>query len=328
MATVIASVQAPIVAGTPLFGSMSELLNDPLAAYLRARSRVRRRGALPRRAARAACGALRACSRAEGAQQVLATRAANFRKDNAFYEELRESVGNGLLTSQDDDYLRQRRLIQPLFTRRRVDGYAAARSPTEADGRWSSAGARRPATDAWTCVARDDTGSRCARSPGSCSARTWRRPSTSSSARFPVHQRVRTASAATPPSTSPRTWPTPANRRAAAATDASCTRSATGSSRAPGGRRRRGRRRRRRPAHPARPRRERRGRQPRRRRAPRPGADLPAGRPRDHRHLPRLRAAPARPPPRAAEAGPGRGRPRARRPAYARRPPTWTHCRT
>ncbi|WP_328771214.1 cytochrome P450 [Streptomyces sp. NBC_00286] len=123
MATVIASVQAPIVAGTPLFGSMSELLNDPLAAYLRARSRygdvVRFRAGPPglRRN-------LYAVFSAEGAQQVLATQAADFRKDNVVYEELRESIGNGLLTSQDDTYLRQRRLIQPLFTRRRVDGYA------------------------------------------------------------------------------------------------------------------------------------------------------------------------------------------------------------
>ncbi len=41
-------------------------------------------------------------------------------------EEVRLSFGNGLLTSQDGGYRRQRRLIQPLFTRRRVDGYADA----------------------------------------------------------------------------------------------------------------------------------------------------------------------------------------------------------
>ncbi|MGC9536301.1 hypothetical protein [Streptomyces sp. UG1] len=63
---------------------------------------------------------------AEGAQQVPADPgAANFRKDNVFHEELRQSVGNGLLTSQDEPYARQRRLIQPLFTRRRVNGHAS-----------------------------------------------------------------------------------------------------------------------------------------------------------------------------------------------------------
>lgn len=78
---------------------------------------------------------------AEGAQQVLATQTANFRKDNRLYEEIRLSVGNGLLTSQDADYLRQRRLIQPLFTKRQVDGYATAVT-LEADStveRWRAA---------------------------------------------------------------------------------------------------------------------------------------------------------------------------------------------
>lgn len=114
---------APIVTGSPLLGSMSDLLNDPLAAYLRAR---RDHGDVVR--FRAGPPGLRsdiyAVFSAEGAQQILATQAADFRKDNVFYEELRQSVGNGLLTSQDDTYLRQRRLVQPLFTRRRVDGYA------------------------------------------------------------------------------------------------------------------------------------------------------------------------------------------------------------
>ncbi|NUT27432.1 MAG: cytochrome P450 [Streptomyces sp.] len=117
------ATRAPIVTGSPLLGSMSDLLNDPLATYLRAR---RDHGDVVR--FRAGPPGLRsdiyAVFSPEGAQQILATQAANFRKDNVFYEELRRSVGNGLLTSQDDTYLRQRRLIQPLFTRRRVDGYA------------------------------------------------------------------------------------------------------------------------------------------------------------------------------------------------------------
>ncbi|MFJ9748357.1 cytochrome P450 [Streptomyces chartreusis] len=120
MTTTVA--QAPVVTGSPLLGSMSDLLNDPLTAYLRAR---RDHGDVVR--FRAGPPGLRADLYAvfspEGAQQVLATQAANFRKDNVFYEELRRWVGNGLLTSQDDVYLRQRRLVQPLFTRRRVNGY-------------------------------------------------------------------------------------------------------------------------------------------------------------------------------------------------------------
>ncbi|GAA5701418.1 cytochrome P450 [Streptomyces avermitilis] len=121
--TAAGAAQAPIVAGHPLLGSMNDLLNDPLATYLRAR---RDHGDVVR--FRAGPPGLRAdiyaVFSAEGAQQVLATESGNFRKDNVFYGELRDSVGNGLLTSQDATYLRQRRLVQPLFTRRRVDGYA------------------------------------------------------------------------------------------------------------------------------------------------------------------------------------------------------------
>ncbi|OMI38252.1 cytochrome P450 [Streptomyces sparsogenes] len=115
----------PCAAGTWLFGSTADLLGDPLAAYLRARREhgdVVRFRAGPPGLRREIYGVFSA----EGAQQVLATEAANFRKDNAIYEELRQALGNGLLTSQDEDYRRQRRLIQPLFTRRRVEGYAAS----------------------------------------------------------------------------------------------------------------------------------------------------------------------------------------------------------
>ncbi|NGO10348.1 cytochrome P450 [Streptomyces sp. HC44] len=141
MATATASVQAPIVAGTPLLGSMSNLLSDPLGAYLWARSEygdvVRFRAGPPGLRAN-----LYAVFSAEGAQQVLATEAANFRKDNVFYEELRVTVGNGLLTSQDATYLRQRRLVQPLFTRRRVNGYAdqVAQEAAALADTWRTAG--------------------------------------------------------------------------------------------------------------------------------------------------------------------------------------------
>ncbi|MFE0775698.1 cytochrome P450 [Streptomyces sp. NPDC058861] len=123
--TITAGTEAPELAGLPLLGSLFDLKNDSLATFLRAR---REHGDVVR--ITAGPPGIRATVygvfSAEGAQQVLAGESANFRKDNAFYQEVRESFGNGLLTSQDEDYLRQRRLVQPLFTRRRVDGYAAA----------------------------------------------------------------------------------------------------------------------------------------------------------------------------------------------------------
>lgn len=61
----------------------------------------------------------------DGAQRVLAGNAGNYRKDNVFYAEVRATFGDGLLTSQDDEWHRQKRFLQPLFTPRRVAGYAA-----------------------------------------------------------------------------------------------------------------------------------------------------------------------------------------------------------
>ncbi|MER7752145.1 cytochrome P450 [Kitasatospora sp. NPDC097643] len=118
-------VTAPGPAGKPLVGSFLDLTHRPLRTFLAAR---RDYGDVVR--FHAGPPGLRAEFYAifspEGVHQILGSEAANFRKDNAFYDELRTSVGNGLLTSQDGDYQRQRRLIQPLFTRRRVDGYADA----------------------------------------------------------------------------------------------------------------------------------------------------------------------------------------------------------
>ncbi|MBT2542553.1 cytochrome P450 [Streptomyces sp. ISL-44] len=117
--------EVPALAGVPLLGSLFELKSDSLGTYLRARQQhgdvVRITAGPPGLRVELYC-----VFSAEGAQQVLASESANFRKDTPFYQEIRNSFGNGLLTSQDEDYLRQRRLVQPLFTRRRVDGYAGA----------------------------------------------------------------------------------------------------------------------------------------------------------------------------------------------------------
>ncbi|MFF1495154.1 cytochrome P450 [Streptomyces sp. NPDC058304] len=117
--------EVPALGGIPLLGSLFDLKSDSLGTYLRAQQQhgdvVRITAGPPGLRAELYC-----VFSAEGAQQVLASESANFRKDNAFYQEIRDSFGNGLLTSQDEDYLRQRRLVQPLFTKRRVDGYADA----------------------------------------------------------------------------------------------------------------------------------------------------------------------------------------------------------
>ncbi|MFF3271339.1 cytochrome P450 [Streptomyces chrestomyceticus] len=198
--------------GVPFLGSMFDLRRSTLDTFTRAR---REHGDIVRFVA--GPPGLRSVFHAvfspEGSQQVLASEAANFRKDHPFYEEVRQSFGNGLLTSQDADYLRQRRIVQPLFTKRRVDGYAAAvaseaqavadRWRTPPDGTVDLVGEMNRlalrtvsrilfGTDVEAAVA---TVHRC----------------------FPVINKYVVRRGFSPRNL-PRRWPTPANRKAAAAT--------------------------------------------------------------------------------------------------------------
>jgi cytochrome P450 len=64
----------------------------------------------------------------DAAHRMLAGAAAGYRKDNVFYREIRGAFGDGLLTSQDERWQRQKRFLQPLFTSKRVASYAGAMS--------------------------------------------------------------------------------------------------------------------------------------------------------------------------------------------------------
>jgi cytochrome P450 len=117
--------EVPTVDGLPLLASLLDLRRDPLGTYERAR---REHGDVVRIAS--GPPGLRTTIHfvfsAAGAQQVLAGQSANFRKDDRFSQEMRQTFGNGLLSSLDDDHIRQRRLLSPLFTKKRVADYATA----------------------------------------------------------------------------------------------------------------------------------------------------------------------------------------------------------
>ncbi len=114
---------APVAPGSFLLGSAVDLRRDMLGACERAfhtygdvvRFRIGPPG-LRRE--------LWLASHPDAAHRVLAGNWTNYRKDNIFYSEIRGAFGDGLLTSQDDVWQRQKRFLQPLFTPRRVAGYA------------------------------------------------------------------------------------------------------------------------------------------------------------------------------------------------------------
>ncbi len=56
-------------------------------------------------------------------EDVLVTRSAQFKKHSFFWRHVESIFGNGLLTSEGDFWLRQRRLAQPAFHRERVASY-------------------------------------------------------------------------------------------------------------------------------------------------------------------------------------------------------------
>ena len=103
----------------------------------------------------------------DGVRHVLAAEADAYRKDNRFYREMRWALGDGLLNSQDERWLRQRRFVQPLFTRHRIAGYAEAMGE-EAE---SLAAALERAGSTVDLHARCPR-SPCASSAGCCSAPT------------------------------------------------------------------------------------------------------------------------------------------------------------
>jgi cytochrome P450 len=131
--------------GSPFVGAGLALRRDLLGSFRRAREEhgdvVRFRAGPPGLRA-----TLYAAFHPDAVRHVLAAEADSYRKDNVFYDEIRWAFGDGLLNSQDERWRRQRRFVQPLFTRRRIDGYAATMASEAAEQveRW-----RPSAAEGW-----------------------------------------------------------------------------------------------------------------------------------------------------------------------------------
>ena len=81
-------------------------------------------------------------------RHVLQDNARNYHK-SPLYEKLRLSIGNGLLTSEDEFWLRQRRIAQPAFHRQRIAALAGvmAEAAREAADEWQTIAAGGQAVD-------------------------------------------------------------------------------------------------------------------------------------------------------------------------------------
>lgn len=109
----------PAVRANPLTGLALDLRRDFLGTLERARAThgdvvSLPVGPLPLRRS------LVAVFHPEGVQQVLAGDRDAFHKDTPVNAEMRETLGDGVLTSVGEDWVRQRRTLQPLFTKPKV----------------------------------------------------------------------------------------------------------------------------------------------------------------------------------------------------------------
>ena len=120
MRAAAASQRVPRLTGSPVLGSMRELRRDFLGTISRANREV---GGLACISAGPPGWRITAysVSSPELAAEILG-QPDRFRKNGPGYRELRKSLGENLLTSEDESWHRQRRFLAPIFTRRRIAG--------------------------------------------------------------------------------------------------------------------------------------------------------------------------------------------------------------
>jgi cytochrome P450 len=148
----------------------------------------------------------------DGVRAVLAGSREGYSKGTRFYRQIAEAFGWGLLTSEGELWQRQRRLIQPLFTRKHIASYVGlmAEEAATVAGRWERAGRNGNSVDA---------GSEMVRMALRVVGRAIFGDDVSKAgdvldSTFAVLTR-RTFRRATAPLAVPASWPTPSNRRAA-----------------------------------------------------------------------------------------------------------------
>ena len=113
----------PTISGAALLGALPSLVKDPFGFVVQARESYGDVYTLN-------LGLLKTTmlNHPNHAQHVLIDNVANYPKKGALWESLRTFLGNGLVVSEGDFWLRQRRMIQPQFHHKQVEGLATLMS--------------------------------------------------------------------------------------------------------------------------------------------------------------------------------------------------------
>ena len=129
--------------GTPLLGVLPGLKRDPIAVFAEA---ARSFGDVAYLRIGSQHGYL--ATHPHDIRHVLQDNARNYHK-SPLYAKLRAPLGNGLVTSEDAYWLRQRRLAQPAFHRQRIEALASVMtaSAQEMAERWETIADRRQVID-------------------------------------------------------------------------------------------------------------------------------------------------------------------------------------
>ncbi|MCI0576239.1 MAG: cytochrome P450 [Chloroflexi bacterium] len=107
----------PETEGWPLVGSLPQILKDPFAFFAQARERY---GDIYR--LNLGLTKVVVLNHPRHAQHVLRDQGQNYRKGGPMWDAVRGLLGNGLVVSEGDFWLRQRRMMQPHFHRQRLAG--------------------------------------------------------------------------------------------------------------------------------------------------------------------------------------------------------------
>lgn len=109
----------PLSGGSGLLGHLGALRDDPVQLFTRAFNELGDTARL-----QVAHMTFTAAFHPRDVQRVLVDNVASYTKHSHGYQKLKLLIGNGLVTSTGDFWLRQRRIAQPAFHRKRIQGFA------------------------------------------------------------------------------------------------------------------------------------------------------------------------------------------------------------